>query len=379
MAFVEKYNLAYTGEHLENAARVLKRIADTYEMLAARRQEYNPAADSVIIQLKEVARLILEYTGAYSRETELLEEDQKEMESAFEKRGVSVKDIKVIERGDGRREIRMYLRAVKKKCPTTREIAGILSEALHSLFDSTDNNRIMLNGNFNEYVFLECGRFNAMHGIAKRNKAGNTISGDTFSINEISCGKILIGLADGMGSGYEANAESNLVIELLEEAVRAGFSEAAAIEMINTAMAVNDVAGTPVTMDMCVLDTFLGIANFIKLGAVATYIKRDGWIEIIQSETLPMGVLNKVDFDYTVKKLYADDYIIMVSDGVLEAIPELDKEEAFLGILSGVRSQNPERMAEEILDTVMALSPDWEENLPKDDMTVIVTGLFERS
>lgn len=376
---MEKYNLAYTGEHLEYSAQVLKKIADTYEILAARHQEHNPAADSVIIQLKEVARLILEYTGAYSREVKLPEEDRKDMENALEKRGVQARDIKVIERGDGRREIHMYLKSFKKKCPTTREIAGIMTETLQALFDSSENNRIMLNGNFNEYIFMECGRFGAMHGIARRNKAGNAVSGDTFSINEISRGKIVIGLADGMGSGYEANEESSLVVELLEEAVRAGFSEAAAIEMINTAMAINDVAGVPVTMDMCILDTFLGIAGFMKLGAVATYIKRDGWVEIIQSETLPMGVLSKVDFDYTVKKMYADDYIIMISDGVLESIPVLDKEEAFLEILSGVQSRNPERMAEEILDKVMDLPGNRKENMPKDDMTVIVTGLFARS
>lgn len=376
---MEKYNLAYTGEHLEYSAKVLEKLADTYESLAVKYQGYNPVADSVIVQLKEVSRLIMEYTGAYSRETVLGEEDWKNIEKALDKRGVKVNGLKVIERGDGHRELHMQLKAFKKKCPTTREIAGIISEVMDTVFDSSENNRIMLNGNFNEYTFVECGRFTIMHGVARQNKAGNTVSGDNYSINEISQGKVVISLADGMGSGFEANEDSSMVIELMEDAIKAGFSEAAAIEMINTAMSVNDILGVPVTIDMCVLDIFLGIANFIKLGAVATYIKRDGWVEIIQSETLPIGVLNKVDFDHTVKKMYADDYIIMISDGVLEAIPSLDKENVFLDIVAETQSKNPERMAEEILEKVIRLSEDNIEVCTKDDMTVIVTGLFART
>lgn len=374
---MEKYHLAYTGEHLENSAQVLEKLADTYEKLAGKYQEYNPAAASVIMQIREVSRLLMEWTGAYSRETKLENEDLVDIEDVLNKRGVKVKEIWVVERGDGHREIHMYLKTIRKKCPTTREIAQIISEALNSLFDSSENNRIMLNGNFNEYVFVECGQFCLMHGVARRSKAGNSVSGDSYSINEIGQGKVVISLADGMGSGLKANEESRMVIELMEDAIRTGFSEAVAIEMINAAMAMNDIVGVTVTVDMCVLDTLLGIVNFIKLGAVATYIKRDGWVEIIQSETMPIGVLGKADFDHSVKKLYANDYVIMVSDGVLEALPSLEKEEAFLSIITEISSRNPQRMAEEILEKVLEMAG-GDERFPNDDMTVLVTGMFER-
>lgn len=52
-------------------------------------------------------------------------------------------------------------------------------------------------------------------------------------------------------------------------------------------------------------------------------------MEIIQSTTLPMGVLEQVDYDCTTKKLYDGDYIVMVSDGVLDNIPCVNKRNAW--------------------------------------------------
>ena len=40
-----------------------------------------------------------------------------------------------------------------------------------------------------------------------------------------------------------------------------------------------------------------------------------------------MGVLEQVDYDCTDKKLYDGDYVIMISDGVLDNLPCVNKEE----------------------------------------------------
>lgn len=373
-----KYNMAYSGEKIENCARMLNKFAGTYEKLSAKNDCKNPVADSVVLQLKETSRMLLEYTGTYSKK--VIPDDRlwEDARNNLAKRGVRVGEISIIERGNGRHEVHVQLQSVKKKCPTTREVAGILSDALGIFLDSNENNRIMLNGNMNMYSFVESGRFGLMHGIARCNKEWSIVSGDVIAIENISDNKVLIAIADGMGSGIEANEDSSCVIELIEDALRAGFSERAVIQMINTAFSLNDILGVPITVDMCVVDRLLGIAEFIKLGAVATYVKRNNWVEIIQSETLPIGVLNKVDFDSSTKKMYANDYIIMISDGILESLPSLDKEKTFLDIILSVESKNPQKMAEEILGKVMNISK-ADSDIPKDDMTIIVTGLFART
>lgn len=372
-----KYDLAYSGERLEYCSGIFERLADTYEKLMAQYDGDDPVAGTYALQLRELSRLLKEYAGLSSRSIMLAQDQEEDVENILLTCGVKVERMWLTQREDGSRELNLSMKSVGKKCPTTREIANLLAEALGNNWISSDNNRIMLNGIYNIYTFVEGGRFACVSGIARRNKDQNIVSGDGVSVEPFTEGKTMVALADGMGSGVSANEKSRLVIELMEDALCAGFTQKAIIEMINTTLSLNDNQGIPITLDLCVIDAVLGIANFVKLGAVATFIKRDGWVEIIQSETLPMGVLAKVDFDYTMKKLYAGDYVIMVSDGVLEELPCVNKEKALMDIVAGLESRNPTIMAEEIISKVL-LWPKSIEEAPKDDMTALVIGLYER-
>ena len=42
---------------------------------------------------------------------------------------------------------------------------------------------------------------------------------------------------------------------------------------------------------------------------------------------MPMGILQDVDYECTRKRLEEGDYIVMVSDGVMDALPQMDAEE----------------------------------------------------
>ena len=64
----------------------------------------------------------------------------------------------------------------------------------------------------------------------------------------------------------------------------------------------------------------------------------------------------------------------MMSDGVLESVPEAERD-AFLSMVIGEDAQTkPQVMAGRILNASLMLQG-YE---PKDDMTVLVCGLFER-
>ncbi len=73
------------------------------------------------------------------------------------------------------------------------------------------------------------------------------------------------------------------------------------------------------------------------------------------------------------KKLWDGDRIVMVSDGVLDAMPGEEKEEAFKDFLRGLQAAGPQETAEMIL--AFALSFEGE---PRDDMTVLVGGIYGR-
>ena len=88
---------------------------------------------------------------------------------------------------------------------------------------------------------------------------------------------------------------------------------------------------------------------------------------------MPIGMLQRVDYDFMVKKLYDGDYIIMMSDGVLDAVPERERADFLQQIIGDDPGQNPQVIAGRILNASLLLQ-NFE---PRDDMTVLVCGIFE--
>ena len=174
-------------------------------------------------------------------------------------------------------------------------------------------------------------------------------------------------LSDGMGSGEEACRESTLVIELLEELLAAGFPEETAIQMINTTLVMGREEIHYSTVDMTVFDLYTGECEIIKAGASSTFIKKKDSVEHLSSTSLPIGVMNHIEIDSVKRKLEDGDFVIMVTDGVLDALPVGET------IIQGSAISNPKEMAHHILEQVLA----WTGKEPADDMTVLAVGLWE--
>ena len=60
-----------------------------------------------------------------------------------------------------------------------------------------------------------------------------------------------------------------------------------------------------------------GKVELYKAGAAPTYILRKGIVYEIGSETLPMGMLDQADVKHERCQLAAEDFLILISDGVL--------------------------------------------------------------
>ena len=110
------------------------------------------------------------------------------------------------------------------------------------------------------------------------------------------------------------------------------------------------------------------------MGAACTYIKRGNWVECIKSISLPMGATDLVDTETITKKLYNGDFVIMISDGIMDALEVDDKEEAVGRLIMEIETANSREMADAILSKTLELTCDS----PQDDMTVIVMGLWEK-
>ena len=102
------------------------------------------------------------------------------------------------------------------------------------------------------------------------------------------------------------------------------------------------------------------------------FIKRGSEIEVVDSTTLPFGIVDDIDIKPVKKKVKNGDIIVTISDGVID----IDKDNVgeYTWIVNYLKGEqvNPEILAREILEQAKRKS----NGRVLDDMTVIVSKLY---
>ena len=225
-----------------------------------------------------------------------------------------------------------------------------------------------------EIVMYEDTEFYILPGAASRKKNGSIVSGDTYSFFMLEDGNYNLCLSDGMGSGVEAGKESETVIELFQNFLEAGFGTASAVKMMNAAMVLRGEDGMFSTLDNASVNLYTGRVTMVKIGASSTFIKRGGQVECIRSESLPTGVDLEQSPEQINCLLSHGDFLVMVSDGVIEYLQVDKPEEVLTAIIGETTTDNSGAMAREILDKVLSYTGGY----AMDDMTVLVAGIWEK-
>lgn len=251
---------------------------------------------------------------------------------------------------------------------------NVVSEALGKKMRASKENIMDLREDFSQYCFFEEVNFMTISGTARRTREDEECSGDNFTVMEMNTGQTFMSICDGMGSGKKAKQYSEMIIDMLEHLSESGFSESTSLKLINSILLAGNQWQEPTAVDMALIDQYSGICQFLKLGAACTYIKRGSWVECIKSTSLPMGVFQEVDVEAITKKLYDGDFVIMISDGIVDALKCEDKEEAMGRLIMEINTSSPREMALHILSRTLAMT----DGIPKDDMTVLCTGIWEK-
>ena len=367
---VQDYAASYSFTKLEETARTFRRLGEAYENVT----DIAPGQPGIAKQLLLVADVLDECVTMNLSSSDMDKDCSKELFKRCFMNGIRIKNVQHLSKDKGVNELALQARTVGKNCISVKKILPILTSVLGINYYIQGSSTMTINEEYKQYIFVQENRFRLLTGVARRGKGCSRFNGDNFMISRLDCGKAIAAIADGMGSGKRAFLESRMGIELMENCINAGFEVKAALDLINAAYIAGGADGVnPVTMDMGVLDCRSGIIHFIKLGAAATFIKRDSCVEIMKSTTLPLGVLEKVDYDCVSKKLYDGDYVVMISDGILDNLPGVRKEEKMAEIINSIKIRKPDAMAEEIMTRSLSCN-----NMkPADDMTVLVLGLFD--
>jgi stage II sporulation protein E len=127
------------------------------------------------------------------------------------------------------------------------------------------------------------------------------------------------------------------------------------------------------TLDICTINLYTGKAEFVKVGAVSTFIIHDGNVEMLKSTTLPVGIVGEVDTDIYERTLQKNDIILMVTDGVLDSTGGvIGNEEWIVKTIEDLQIINPKNLADKILTAAKENS----RNVIRDDMTVLAAKLY---
>lgn len=299
---------------------------------------------------------------------------EKRIMASLEQKDVRVLYTNFFMNPDGKYEVHITARSMTDYCVPVKEIVRTVSAVMGRRFiPEADQTQVV----GREYVNIVCAegpKYYILQGVARIGKDGSRISGDNFMSVELSGGRQAIALSDGMGAGEKACRESTLVIELLEELLEAGFPEKTSIQLINTTLVMGREEIHYSTIDMSVFNLYKGTCRLIKAGASSTFIKGKTSVEHISSTSLPIGVVHKIEIDTVERKLKDGDFVVMVTDGVMDALPVGEQDVLLETIIKGTLMINPKEMARHILRQVM----NWTGAPPQDDMTVLVAGIWER-
>ncbi len=216
--------------------------------------------------------------------------------------------------------------------------------------------------------------YKAITEVAKMSRDGHVLCGDNYTYMDINDGKYMVAISDGMGKGEKAYEESSVTIDILEKMMDAEIDNEIVINTINNMLLLKSSDEEMFsTLDLGILDLRSGLLETIKMGACSTYIKRDKEeIDLISSSSLPVGILSDIKLDRKNVKVKNGDYIIMVSDGILDAGKNNNLGDNWLiYFLKQIKTTNPREIANLILDRALEI----QDGKVEDDMTVLVTKI----
>lgn len=206
--------------------------------------------------------------------------------------------------------------------------------------------------------------FEVAYGIAECSRDGEEVSGDSRSILCPSRSRRLFAICDGMGSGENASKASRDAVNMIESFYRAGFDDNIILSLVNKLLKLSlDDCFT--TLDIAVIDTGSGGLDVIKLGSASSFIVRKDNVEALSCTLPPAGIFDGVQPLTCRYQLFDGDMLIMMSDGVFDAL----ESRGVIEIVDKLDTVNPQILADALLDTA-------KKNGAEDDCTVLAMRIF---
>lgn len=305
-------------------------------------------------QLKGVARVVADLGREMDTGFKFLPAVEEKVACALDGVNVRAREVCAESMGGGM-AVGVKIKSSAQSCGLERVISGACGVPMQKARET-----VCGRGAYRTLRFEQARTIRVDTAVAAIAKDG--VSGDSYASGALKDGRYLMMLCDGMGSGESARRESAAAVSLVENFFRAGFDDAVVFDTINRILMLRGNDDIFSTVDLCVLDCKSGAAKFIKIGAECAYILNREGVATVLPGSLPIGIIDDVAPASTERTLLAEDMVVMLSDGVADAI-DADPEKWF----ADIPQDDAQQAAEAILAKARRDGP------PADDMTVMVS------
>lgn len=250
-----------------------------------------------------------------------------------------------------------------------KKIAAVASYVLGATMIISE--RIPLSGEKFCCILHKKPQMDAAFGATTLTKTGETASGDTHSVIKIDERRFILALSDGMGSGEYARSVSESTLSLLESFYRAKMPPDLVLSTVNRLLAFSKEESFA-CVDMAVIDLDNGRADIVKIGSPAAFILSGNTVKVLESSSLPLGILDALHPDTATYALVENDILLFVSDGIADAFGSASD---LYDVLRTIPTQNPQQLTDNLMESALRAYG----GVAKDDMTAVAVRLFKAS
>ncbi|HHX95805.1 MAG TPA: stage II sporulation protein E [Clostridia bacterium] len=327
--------------------------------------------DLVSSQLHGVGEIISKLVKQTEIKDRTEEEIERKLVEVLELNGIRIRDVSVFKRNHSyhchlvKKPCRGFKDCTEKTAPIIEDVLGVRMSIGH--FECAMESGVKAC----EISFVPRRLLDIDLGIAQCIKTGNGVSGDSFASVFLHSRTALV-LSDGMGSGSRAARESMATVNLLKSLLECGFDRELAVKTVNAALALRSPEDTFSTVDLAVIDLFSGKADFVKIAAQPSFIKKGKNIHTVNSGSLPIGILDTVDYEPVTMDLENGDLLVMTTDGLLDAGRRSQfGEDWVIRELHKFSQEDPQRIADHLVSRAEEMSG----GTVKDDIMVVVARI----
>ncbi len=324
-------------------------------------------------QLRGISNVMEQLSSEIVKDGLGFSKQEVEISRAMESLGLAIQSTQIINLDKGQIEIHVTKNGCRQRDECVKVLAPMIADIVGENISIRDKKGCNCENGDCSIVLASAPVYDVEYGFVSIGKGGTFISGDSYEGVDLGNGKYVLAISDGMGNGQRAREESQAAIKLLKTLLQAGLSEDTAIKTVNAALMLRSTEEMFATLDLAFINLFTGETKFMKVGSSPSFVKSQATVDMITSRSLPVGILQEIQYSLEKKVLKQGDIIVMLSDGILDSIKHVNNREEWLQrIIGQISCDDPQEIADVIVEKVLRFN----NHEVTDDTTILVAKVM---